>query len=386
MKHNINHLKRLQSFRRELHRNPELAFHEYQTAQRVKQLITEANPTKIIDKIGGTGMAFFFESGKPGPVIAIRSELDALPIEEINDFDYISSVDNISHKCGHDGHMTMVSGLAEMLRENPPEKGTVILLFQPAEETGEGALQMINDEKMKDIKPDYMFGLHNLPGKPAGQILSREGIFASASIGIIIRLKGKTSHAAEPENGLSPAIAMAQNVEMLSNLVTEVKDELNDFSLITVIHARLGEQAFGTTPGYAEVMGTIRSYQNEDLETLKSKATGKAKKIAHNHGLNVEIDWTEEFSSTENHPDCYAVVKQAAQNNNFDFKEMDEPYRWSEDFGYFTQKYKGAMFALGSGVNTPDLHNPDYDFPEKLIPYGLNMFMEIITLTLENQR
>lgn len=379
MKHKINHLEELKTFRRELHQHPELAFQEYQTAKRVKKLIEQAEPDKVIENIGGTGMAFFFDSGKPGPVIAIRSELDALPIEEINTFDYTSEYDNISHKCGHDGHMTMVSGLAQMIKEKPPEKGKVVLLFQPAEETGEGALKMLEDEKLNEITPDFMFALHNLPGKPAGQILSREGVFASASIGMIIRLKGKTSHAAEPENGNSPALAMAENVEMLHHLIDKNKQELQDFSLITVIHARLGERAFGTTPGYAEVMCTIRSYTNDDLDTLKSKASEKAKEIAKKYSLNVEIDWTEEFSSTENHPECYSAIKQAAKNNQFDFKEMDVPYRWSEDFGYFTQKYPGAMFALGSGKKTPDLHNPDYDFPEELIPYGLNMFMEIIT-------
>lgn len=382
MKHKINHLATLNTFRKELHRNPELAFQEYQTAGRVKNLIMEAKPDQVIEGIGGTGMAFFFESGTAGPTIAIRSELDALPIEEINTFEYASSTENISHKCGHDGHMTMVSGLAQMLKENPPTKGTVILLFQPAEETGEGALKMLADEKMKDITPDYMFALHNLPGKSLGQILSRPAIFASASIGMIIRLRGKTSHAAEPENGKSPAMAMAENVEMLNHLVGSSQDSLNDFALITVIHARLGEKAFGTTPGYAEVMCTIRSYQNEDLETLKSKAKQNALEIAKDNGLKVEIDWTEEFSSTENHQACYEAIQQAAQNNDFDFQLMDQPYRWSEDFGYFTQQYPGAMFALGSGEQTPDLHNPDYDFPEKLIPYGLNMFMEIITLVL----
>lgn len=382
MKHQIKHLDKLKVFRRELHRHPELAFQEYQTAKRVKEVIQKAGPDRVIEEIGETGMAFFFDSGKEGPTVLIRSELDALPIEEINDFEYSSSVDNISHKCGHDGHITMVTGLAEMLKNDPPQKGKVILMFQPAEETGEGALKMLEDPKMTEIKPDYIFALHNLPGKPAGQILSRQGIFASASIGMIVRLKGKTSHAAEPENGLSPALAMAQIVEILEKLVENTSDELQDFALITVIHARLGERAFGTTPGYAEVMCTIRSYHNDDLDTLKRKASEKAREAGHAHKLNVEIDWTEEFSSTENHPDCYKLIKQAAANNNIDFKKMEVPYRWSEDFGYFTQKYPGAMFALGSGENTPDLHNPDYDFPEKLIPYGINMFMEIIKLAL----
>lgn len=381
MKHKIHHLAELKSFRKELHSNPELSGQEYQTARRVKALISKSNPDKIIEPIGGTGMAFFFEGAQPGPVVAIRADLDALPIPEENEFEYISTVDNISHKCGHDGHMTMVSGLAELIKQNPVKRGMVILLFQPSEETGEGALRMLNDPKMQSIKPDYMFALHNLPGKPAGQILCREGIFASASIGMIIRLKGKTSHAAEPENGLSPATAMADTVKMLNNLVEETEN-LKSFSLITVIHARLGEKAFGTTPGYAEVMCTIRSYQNEDLEILKENASKKAREIAQKKSLTIELDWTEEFSSTDNHPDCVKTIRQAAENNNFNYKEMEAPYRWSEDFGYFTQNYDGAMFALGSGEKTPDLHNPDYDFPEELIPYGLNMFYEIIELIL----
>lgn len=384
MQNKIPHLQELKSFRKELHNNPELSGQEYKTAERTKRLISQAIPDKIIESIGGTGMAFFFESDHPGSVIVIRSELDALPIAEENDFEYASTVDNISHKCGHDGHMTMVAGLARLIKENPPQKGTLILLFQPSEETGEGALRMLEDPKMQSIKPDYIYSLHNLPGKPKGQILCRKGIFASASIGMIIRLKGKTSHAAEPENGISPAMAMCEIVNML-HLLENNTDNLNDFALITVIHARLGEQAFGTTPGYAEVMGTIRSYRNDDLEILKHKASEKAKEITKQNDLNLEIDWTEEFSSTENHPDCVNLIQQAAKNNNFDYHEMKFPYRWSEDFGYFTQNFRGAMFALGSGENTPDLHNPDYDFPEELIPYGLNMFYEIIELLLNKK-
>ncbi len=377
-------MKELTTFRRELHRYPELSGNEYNTAERIKRFLESTNPSEVIEGIGGAGVAVIYDSGKEGSVVGIRADLDALPIDEDNTFDHRSKNPGVSHKCGHDGHMAIVAGLGKMLQREPIKKGKVLLLFQPSEETGEGALRVLSDPGLKRMAPDYLFGLHNLPGEAEGRVLSRPGIFASASIGMIVTLKGRTSHAAEPENGHSPAIPMADTVKMLENLVTDTRDHLEDFSLITVIHARLGEKAFGTTPGYAEVMCTLRSYQNNDLETLKQHAAQKAAAIAAKHEIKAGIEWTEAFSATDNRPECFRIIQQAAKNKQIEFKELESPYRWSEDFGYFLQKYKGAMFALGAGKDTPDLHNSDYDFPDQLIPHGIDIFREIINLALEN--
>lgn len=369
-------LNTLVGLRKTLHKHPDVSGDEKQTAARMVDFIKQFHPDMVIENIGTYGLAFVFNGKSEGPVTMIRSELDALPIEEINTFTHKSVVDGTSHVCGHDGHMVMVAGLAAMLSEHPPEKGKVILLYQPEEETGTGALKVLKDEKFRQLKPDHIFSLHNLPGVPLGEIRCRSDIFASASVGLIVRLKGKTSHAAEPENGNSPALAMASIVQELETLTGKVS--LKDFSLVTTVHVKLGERAFGTTPGYAEVMATLRAYYNEDLEKLKNAAVQKIKTIASPFGLKLEFEWVEEFSDTHNTKEAVEVIKNAAAENNLAFTGMNEPYRWSEDFGYFLQSYPGAMFGIGSGEKQPQLHNPDYDFPDSLIPKGNGMFFSII--------
>ncbi len=259
---NIDELIKL---RKELHRNPELASKEKNTSERIKNFITQFNPDEIITNIAGNGIAFIFIGKEKGKTILFRSELDALPISEQNEFEYKSAVENVSHKCGHDGHMTILCGLASLFKNKKPKKGKVVLLFQPAEETGEGAAKVMKDKKFEKIKLDYVFALHNLPGYPAGSVIIKNGTFASASKGIIIKLLGKTSHASEPENGITPTPAVASIIQKLP-LITKEINKLNQFSLITIIHVRIGDVAFGTTPGYAEIMATLRSYHDEDMQ------------------------------------------------------------------------------------------------------------------------
>ncbi len=370
---NLNELTKL---RHEIHKHPEISGQEKETAERLKKYIAKYQPTLVIDKIGTYGLAFVFDSGNEGPVTVFRSELDALPIREINSFDYCSVNNEVAHKCGHDGHMAIIAGLAEYLYNNPPLQGKVVLLYQPEEETGTGALKMLNDDKFRQLKPDYMFALHNLPNVPLGEIRCCEDVFAAASVGIIIKIKGTTSHAAQPEKGKSPALALSEMIQMLEGLVCQTK--LTDFALITPVYAKLGEKAFGTTPGYAELMGTIRAYRNADLKLLKSEATIKAETIASKYGLKLEFDWVEEFSASVNHPEAVKMIKIAAERTKVKYRHISEPNRWSEDFGYFLDKYSGAIFGLGAGENMPELHNPDYDFPDELIPYGISVFSSVI--------
>jgi len=369
---NISELTRL---RRELHKNPEKSGEEKETAKKIKTFLKKYKPDEIIEEIGGHGIAAIFQGKKEGPAVLFRCDLDALPIDEINTFSYKSKNKGVAHKCGHDGHMTIISGLAQAISKNRPKSGKVILLYQPSEENGMGAGYVLDDPKFDSIQPDYVYALHNLPGFPKKSIIYNPQIFASASKGLIIRLQGKTSHAGEPENGLSPAIAMADLIKELTSLPE--KEDFKGFTLVTVIHARLGEIAFGTTPGYAEVMATLRSHTNEDMEKLSEKAIQLIQKHTKHHKLNYETEWTEEFLATENNKTAANVVKKAAEENNLEIIERKEPFRWSEDFSRFTKQYKGALFGLGAGEKTPQLHNPDYDFPEEIIETGINIFFGI---------
>lgn len=369
----------LGQFRKTLHQYPEVSNQEQQTAKRVVEFLKQYSPSSLLEQVGGTGIIATFEGTTAGKHVLIRCELDALPIAEVNDFAYKSTQEGVGHKCGHDGHMTMVAALAPLLQDLP--QGKVSLLFQPAEETGEGALQMLHDEKFATVAPDYVFALHNLPGIPQHQILVKSGTICAASKGMIIRLLGKTSHAAEPQDGKSPALAMAAIVQMLDGLPQAYSFE--DFTLVTVIHALLGEIAFGTTPGYAEVRATLRTFSNADMQSLTDKAVAQARAISKTYGLDIEIDWTDTFAATVNDQDCVEIIKKAAQRNGFELIEAPSPAKWSEDFGQFTERYPGALFGLGAGEHHPQLHNPDYDFPDEILPTGVAMFWQIIQEVLQ---
>lgn len=375
-------LKNLIAFRKYLHKYPELSKKEYKTAKKIKEFISGNTPDEIIEKLGGTGLAAIHNGKSHGKTVLIRADIDALPISEINDFEHKSVFPEVGHKCGHDGHTTILAGLSVVLRENPPEKGRVVLLFQPSEETGEGADMVLNDPQFEKLKPDFVFALHNLPGYETSSIVIRKQHFAAASKGMTVKLFGKTSHAANPELGISPALAVAEIIQQLSSL-SALKDGFHDFKLITVIHTRIGEIAFGTTPGYAEVRATLRSFRNDDMEVLTNKAVAIVEDASDKYGLKPEIGWQEEFPATINDEKCVQVLRQVAEENQFNVDEPGSPFRWSEDFGYFTLKYPGALFGIGSGEKHPSLHNPDYDFPDEIIPTGIRMFDGIIRKMLK---
>lgn len=370
-------LRQIIAFRQRLHQHPEISGKEVETAKTIKEFLVKFSPDKIYEGLGGEGLAAVYQGNDEGATLLIRADMDALPIDETNDFDYKSKNNGVAHKCGHDGHSAILSGVAQALHQQPPARGRLVLLFQPAEETGQGARRVIDDPQFAALQPDYTFALHNLPGFAAGSVVVRNNHFAAASKGMIIRLTGKTSHAANPEHGISPAMAVADIIKDLTDLSMSKKG-FQDFKLITIIHTRLGEIAFGTTPGYAEVMATLRSFRNDDMQRLTEKAIEIAEKAADQYRLHEKIEWREEFPATINDQECVDIIRQTATKNNLKIKEPETPFRWSEDFGYFTSEYKGAMFGIGSGVKHPDLHHPDYDFPDEIIPQAITMFDGII--------
>jgi len=259
-----NLLDQLTTFRRELHKYPDVSGDEEKKKKKIKGFLSFYNPDRIVDTIGGNGLIAEFKGAAEGPSVMFRCELDGLPIEEKNEINYQSVVAGKGHLCGHDGHMTMVAGLAHHLSKNRPKKGKVLLLFQPAEETGQGANEMINDERFNEFQPDFVFAIHNLPGVPLHTVVLSNNNFAAASSGMKITLSGKSSHAAEPELGISPGIAMAQII-LFSKELSNKKNTFNDFVLITPIHAKLGNLAYGTSPGDGVIHFTLRSYRNDDM-------------------------------------------------------------------------------------------------------------------------
>jgi len=362
-------------FRRELHKNPEISNKEYKTSKRVFNFINTYNPDEII-KLGDTGLAFIFNGNKKGKTVVFRSELDALPIKEQSGVEYTSVNNNIAHSCGHDGHMAILTGLAQKISENRPTVGKVVLLFQPAEEVEQGALEVMKNPKFINIKPDYIFALHNVPGFEKHKILLKKGSFASASKGMTIKLTGKTSHAAEPQNGISPADAISKIIKKLHEL-RENKTLFNDFILLTIIHIQLGEISFGTSPGFAEMRVTLRAFENKDMELLTANCEKIVMEISKAEKLSCNISYCEVFPATVNNDKCVDIVEQSAKQINLKIKKIEKPFKWSEDFGYYTQKFEACYFGLGSGKKQPQLHNPDYDFPDEIIESGINLFYTI---------
>ncbi len=368
---------RLIQLRHTLHRIAELSGQEEKTAATISEYLKGTGCTTIVNHLGGHGIAAVYDSGQEGQEILIRSDLDALPIQDTPDLDYTSITEGVAHKCGHDGHMAILAGIAEHLKNNPVKHGKVILLFQPAEENGQGAAQVLADPVFAQFTPDMVFALHNLPGFEKGSVIVRDGTFACASKGVIIDLTGATSHAAQPEQGKSPALAVAELIHGLSAL-PQTTVALHEAVKVTVIYAKLGEIAFGTSPGKAQVMATLRAHDGNVLAKTGKHAERLAHSIAHMHELEVEINWTEEFPETFNDIHAASLVKNAARSLDLDVIEPPVPFPWSEDFGHFTHAYPGALFGLGAGKDQPALHHPTYDFPDELIQYGVDMWLEIL--------
>ena len=367
-------IKEISKLRKQLHQAPEISGKEKYTSRKIKSYFEALSPDEIVEDLGTHGLAIVFNGKDKGPSTLFRAELDALPITENNDFNYKSNIPGVAHSCGHDGHMAILCGIGLTISKQRPKKGRVILLFQPAEETGMGAKEVIESPHYQKIKPDYAFALHNLPGYPLGEVVLKEGAFTAASKGMIIALKGKTSHAAHPEDAISPANAICQLISGLQ----ELPKQMPGFSLVTIIHAQLGEVAFGTTPGEAKVMATLRTFDNDIMTSLTERACSISRKIAADQGLKCSISFTEEFQVVENDTDAGELVNEAVEHLKLAKRHAHEPFRWSEDFGVLSATTQSYLFGLGSGKNHPQLHENSYDFPDELLPIGVDIFCAII--------
>lgn len=369
--------KQLKKLRRELHANPEISNKEKETAKTILRFLKTCSPDEILTDVGGHGIIATWDSGKEGKELLFRAELDALPIEEINTFAYKSTTPGVSHKCGHDGHSTILCGLAQFLSENKNSTGKVRLLFQPAEENGEGAKAMLADTKFKKITPDFVFALHNLPGYPLHRIVVKEDTFTASVNSTIINLHGKTSHAAEPENGLNPAIAVSRILSETLALANNHPDK-DDMRVITPVYMELGSKDYGISAGNASIHLTLRCWNDLSLKKLDESIVKIANTIAREENLSCSFEYTQTFHANMNNRQATDLVRKAAGNHSLELEERAYPFKWGEDFGLFTAKFKGCMFGIGSGMDVPALHNPDYDFPDDIIETGIIIFSGII--------
>lgn len=371
-------ISELKTLRKELHQNPELSGIESKTAKHIKTFIELYHPTKIIENLGSHGLAVIYEFSANGPTIAIRCELDALPIEEENQFNYKSIVKGVSHKCGHDGHMAIVAGLICWIKKQNFETGKIVLIFQSAEETGKGAYHMLEDARFSQLRIDYIFALHNIPGEPMHSIITIDSCFSAEVQSFALTVEGKESHAAEPENGINPALGISSMISALSRLnINNPEDE--NFTIITPVYINMGQKSYGISPANAELNYTIRTWSTGKMTTLKSEIEHIFRETCQEYKLQYSDKWFEYFPASKNDIECNNLVKKAAQINNLKVKQRPYPFKFGEDFGWFSKKYKTAMFGLGAGIGTPALHSADYDFPDEIIETGINMFKTIIS-------
>jgi len=364
------------ALRRELHKYPELSGEEKETSAKIQKFLKDLEVFDI-HQITETGFVAVLDTKKEGISLLIRAELDALPIKEKTELDYTSAVEGKAHSCGHDGHMAIVCGLAMKLSENPPAKGRVILCFQAAEETGEGALEIIEHKKFKPFQPDYVFALHNLPGHQKGLVVVKKGAFTAAVESVAIRLSGKTAHAAEPEQGNNPTWLIGEILaEALQLQNSDAKSK--DFCLMTPVYIHAGEKAYGISAGDGEIHFTLRAFDNDLLEKKKAELVAFVEKKAKDEKLSAEFEWMEPFTANINGKEALKLITDACDELKIELKTIDEPLRWGEDFGEFSSRYPGALFGLGSGKNQPALHNPDYDFPDEIMENGIAVFDKIV--------
>lgn len=370
-------MKDIIELRHLLHANAELSEQEIETNRILNEWVSKTNPDLQIERIGGYGLAALYKGKEPGKRILIRGDIDALHIPEPNNMSYRSQHEGVSHKCGHDGHAAILCGLASLLTDCRPEKGEIVLLFQPAEETGQGAKAILRDPQFEKILPDTAYGLHNLPGFEAGQILVRKGCFAAASFGLKLVFEGKTAHASQPETGRNPSELLAVLIHQLEKK-REMLKEVKPLTTFVITHAVLGEETFGVAPGHAEIWLTLRSFDDKHLELLADQVISLCQAKAKDYLFDFSFSMHEAFAATNSSDANVTVIENAAKRLGLSLGHLTEPFRWSEDFGRFGAVCPVGFFGLGSGYAQPALHNPEYDFPDAILEAGINMFAEII--------
>lgn len=354
-----------------LHKNPEVSGEEIQTSKFLREYIFAKFPGYQITK-GSKSQGFVAtKTYGEGAHVAFRAELDALPILEENVFEHKSKVEGKSHACGHDGHMSILLATLNSLEESEAAVGSASFLFQPAEETGRGAQEMLEDEAFANFGPDALIALHNIPGMAMGLVLSREGTFACGSVGVRLTIRGKTAHAAHPEDAVNPLL-LAKN---LLEEILQMPQKTKGFALATPIALHSGKDTFGISPLESSLLITLRAAEVDDLDSMMRGTERLVAEVNKIDGAKASLSFEEFFPITAN-DHFHGDLREICTRLKRPFEEMKDPFRWSEDFGHYSKRFRTQMFGLGSGKNTAPLHASTYDFPNELIDFGAKIFVE----------
>ena len=356
----MNDMTDYKEIRHLLHEHPQTAGNEQFAHDLIVKHLQGLHPDKVYTHVGGYGVIALWGKDASAPTVAFRADSDALPI---------------GHRCGHDGHTTILLRLAELVDENVSafQHINILLLWQPAEETGEGARAMLESGILQQYNIQSFYALHNLPGYPLGTVVLCPRPFAAASTGVVYHLDGRETHASTPELGINPGMAIAEIINRFNGF----NGRDGEFRQSTLICVRIGQPAFGTSAGHGEVMFTLRAFTNDEMEKLLSEANQVVDEVSSRYGLKVSRSLVEPFRATENNGDCVEAIEKAAEDVPLCVRYQMEPNRWSEDFAEYLLHFKGAMFGIGSGEHQPELHHPDYDFPDALIEPAAQLFFRL---------
>ncbi|WKB51949.1 M20 aminoacylase family protein [Eleftheria terrae] len=382
------------ALRRDIHAHPELCFEEQRTADVIARALTDWG-IPIHRGLAKTGVVGIVKNGSSNRAVGLRADIDALPMTEHNHFPHASRHPGKMHACGHDGHTAMLLGAARHLAKHRNFDGTVYLLFQPAEEGGGGAREMIREGLFDQFPMEAVFGMHNWPGLKVGQFAIKNGPCFASSNEFRIVIRGKGAHAAMPHNGIDPVPVACQLVQAFQTIITRNKRPI-DAGVISVTMIHTGE-ATNVVPDSCEIQGTVRTFTLEVLDLIERRMEEIARHTAAAFGCECEFRFERNYPPTINHPAETELARRVMADvvgaeNVLDF----EPTMGAEDFSYFLQEKPGAYFLIGNGDGTHRegghgmgpcmLHNPSYDFNDELLPLGATLWVRMAEMWLSTPR
>ena len=371
-------LGEVKQWRQQIHSQPELGFKEFKTSSFIVDKLKSFG-IEVHQGLGGTGVVGILKNGS-GPTIGIRADIDALPIKEQNDIEHKSTHENCMHACGHDGHTSVLLGTAKHLSQHKNFSGTIYFIFQPAEEVLGGAKAMIDDGLFDKFPMDAVYGLHNWPGLPVGEIAVNNGPMMASFDTFEITLTGKGTHAAMPHLGADPIAAGAALITNIQSIVSRRISPLKS-GVISVTQMNSGDTT-NVIPDYAILKGTVRSFDMDVRQSMQDMLTEMVAVLPPLYGVTGEMDYHIRYPVTTNDSQAYLDIKEAATDAlGADKVNTDvEPSMASEDFSFMSQVVKGAYFWLGVDGSSPSkpLHNAAYDFNDDAIETGIKVWVSLV--------
>jgi hippurate hydrolase len=371
------------AWRQELHMRPELLFEVHETAAFVEGKLRAFGCDQIVRGLGRTGVVGLIQGRYgEGPVIGLRADMDALPIVEATNLPYSSRISGRMHACGHDGHTAMLLGASRHLCETRNFRGSVVVIFQPAEEGGGGGREMVSDGLMERFKIERVFGMHNEPGLPVGKFALRSGALMASADKIAITVRGRGGHAADPHRAIDPVFIGAQIVTALQGIVARNTDPLESLVIsVTKFHAG---DAFNIIPSLAQLDGTVRTLSRALRESAEVRIRDTVEGIARALGGEAQLDYQRNSPVTFNEEREAKLAAHAAGDvvgvQNVD-SDMD-PQMASEDFSFMLEARPGALIFIGNG-DTAFCHSPNYDFNDAIIPHGVSYWVRLAETALK---